>query len=169
MSIKISNYIDVKQRALEMGCNIPTELAILPRNFDSARSRSELYHQNPVPTIRMLWRQAGLTETKIENKGERFPYVKDTGFGGWLGPIIYVSASLLKGNPDIISKALEVIAAYVGAWYRVIPREQKVKLDIVVELANGQGYRRLEYEGDVAGLTQLASSVHEVAGVNKAG
>ncbi|MDY6916559.1 MAG: hypothetical protein SVP26_01240, partial [Chloroflexota bacterium] len=90
MAVEICDYVDVRQRVEELGCNAPTELAVLPRNFDSASSKDELFHQNPVPTMRTLWRRAGLTETRIEREGERFPYVKDTEFGGWLGPIIFV-------------------------------------------------------------------------------
>lgn len=169
MAVEICDYVDVRQRAAELGCNAPTELAILPRNFDSARSKDELAHQNPVPTIRTLWRRAGIAETRIEREGDRFPYVKDPEFGGWLGPVIFVGAPLLERSPDVVSRALEVISAYIGGWYAVIAREQKVRLDIVVECTGGSGYKRIAYEGDVAGLTQLPPVVLEVAGVDKVG
>ncbi len=164
MSVETSDYIDVKQRALELGCNVPTELAILPRNFDVAKSKDELVHQNPVPTIRVLWRRSGISETRIEKQGDRFPYVKEKGFGGWLGPIIFVGSSLLKQNPDAISPALGVISNYLAGWYRVIAAEQKVKLDIVVEQAEGGGYKRIEYEGDVEGLKELPPLIIKLGG-----
>jgi len=163
MSIEISDYVDVKQRAAELGCNAPTELALLPRNFDSAGSKQELAHQNPVPTIRVLWRRAGIAETRIEKEGDRFPYVKEKEFGGWLGPVIFVGASLLARDPDALSTGLGIIADYLGGWYAVLATEQKVKLDIVVERPGGGGCKRVAYEGDVAGLRGLAAEVLEVA------
>ena len=164
MPVDISDYIDVKQRALELGCNVPTELAILPRNFDVAKSKDELVHQNPVPTIRVLWRRAGISETRIEKEGDRFPYVKEKEFGGWLGPVIFVGSSLLKQSPEAVSLALGVISNYLAGWYSVIGGEQKVKLDIVVEQTEGGGYKRIEYEGDVEGLKELPPIVRRVGG-----
>ena len=155
MSIEISDYVDVKQRAAELGCNVPTELALLPRNFDSAGSKEELAHQNPVPTIRVLWRREGIAETRIEKEGDRFPYVKEKEFGGWLGPVIFVGSSLLTRDPDALSTALGIIADYIGGWYAVLPTQQKVKLDIVVEPPGGGVCKRIEYEGDVEGLRGL--------------
>ena len=164
MSIEISDYVDVKRRAEELGCNVPTELAILPRNFDSAGSKGELVHQNPVPTIRVLWRRAGLSETRIEKQGDRFPFVKEKEFGGWLGPVIFVGSSLLTREPDALSVALGVIAGYIGGWYAMLSTEQKVKLDVVVELPGDGGYKRIEYEGDVEGLRGLPPVALELGG-----
>lgn len=162
MSVETFEYVDVKQRAAELGCNAPIGLAILPRNFDSAGSKADLVHQNPVPTIRVLWRRAGLTETRIEQQGDRFPFVKDEGFGGWLGPVIFVGSSLLKEDADAVSRAIGVIADFLTGWYAVVSAEQKVKLDIVVERHGGGGYRHIEYLGDVEGLRKLPHLVLEI-------
>ena len=164
MPIETSDYIDVKQRALELGCNVPTELAILPRNFDVAKSRDELVHQNPVPTIRVLWRRVGISETRIEKQGDKFPYVKEKEFGGWLGPVIFIGSSLLVQNPEAVSLALEIISNYLAGWYSVIGGEQKVKLDIVVEQTEGGVYKRIEYEGDAEGLKELPPIVIKLGG-----
>jgi hypothetical protein len=42
---------------------IPTSLALLPINFDTANSKDELVHEDTVLTIRKLWRQAGIIGT----------------------------------------------------------------------------------------------------------
>ena len=162
MSVEVSDYVDVKQRAAELGCNVPTGLAILPRNFDTAASKADLAHQNPVPTIRVLWRKAELIETRIEQQGDRFPFVKDTEFGGWLGPVVFVGSSLLAGDPDAVSRAIGIIADYLTGWYAVVSAEQKVKLDIVVELGGGAGCKRIDYLGDVEGLRELPPLVLKV-------
>ena len=55
--LQVSHYIDVKKRAQELGCNIPTSIALLPRNFEISASKEELIHESTTPTVRVLWRK----------------------------------------------------------------------------------------------------------------
>jgi len=68
VTIEVTDYINVKERARELGCQVPTELTLLPVNFETANFKDELIDAELVTTIRSLWRQAGLSETRIENK-----------------------------------------------------------------------------------------------------
>jgi len=162
MTIQMYEYIDVKKRAAELQLNIPTELALLPRNFDVAESKEELLHEGSVPTIRILWQQSGVTETKLEKPGERFPYAQEKALE-WLGPIIFISAFLLSENPHAISIALNMISSYLKDWFKGVPGSKKVKLDIVVEQTKVKKYKRIHYEGDAHGLNELARIVREVS------
>jgi hypothetical protein len=166
MAIEVSEYVDVKKRALELGCNIPTELALLPRNFEVVKSRDELIHEGSVPTIRVLWRQAGISETKIEKEGDRYSCVQEKAFREWIGPIIFVGISLLSQNPHAISVALGVISNYLTDWFKGIPDNRKiVRQDLVVETIEAKGmiYKRIRYEGDIEGLQQLPEIIREVS------
>jgi hypothetical protein len=126
-----------------------------------AESKGELVHEGSVPTIRVLWRQAGIAETKIEEPGERLSCAQEKAFE-WIGPIIFVSASLLSQNPHVISVALGVVSNYLTDWFKGIPGSKKVRLDVVVEQTEGQTYKRIHYEGDPEGLNELARIVREV-------
>jgi hypothetical protein len=66
MPTTIENYMNIKERALELGCNIPSGLSFLPRNFDSAKLKSELIYESTVSDIRILFRDAKIAETKLE-------------------------------------------------------------------------------------------------------
>lgn len=162
MTIQISEYIDVKKRALELRCNAPSKLAILPRNFKSAKSKDELLHEGSVSTIRVLWRQAGISETRIEKEGERFPVIQEKAFEEWIGPIIFVGASMLSQNPHTISVALEVISNYLTDWFKGVPGDKRVKLDVVVEETKVKVCKRIHYEGNIEGLQELPRIVREV-------
>ena len=166
MAIEVSEYVDVKKRALELGCNAPTELALLPRNFEVAKSKDELVHESSVPTIRVLWRQAGISETRIEKEGDRYLYVQEKAFREWIGPIIFVGVSLLSQNPHAISVALGVISNYLTDWFKGIPYNKRiVKQDLVVETIETKGmtYKRIHYEGGIEGLRQLPEIIREVS------
>jgi hypothetical protein len=160
MSIQITEYIDVSERAKELGCNIPTEIAFLPRNFDTAVARNDLIHEGSVADFRILWRQAGLRETRIEREGERLPQAQEMSFE-WVSPIIFISALYLSQNQQGVSIALNIISNYLTDFFKGIPGKKTVRLDVVVEHTKGKKYLRVHYEGDEQGLSEVSKAIHE--------
>ena len=161
MTIQISEYVNVKKRAEELNCNIPTGIALLPRNFETAESKDELIHESSVPTIRVLWRKEKISETKIEKEEDKFPNAQENAFE-WIGPIIFVSASILSQNPYVLTVGLGVVSNYLTEWFKGIPGDKKVRLDIVIEQAEGKVYKRISYKGEPEGLHELPKIISEV-------
>ncbi len=163
MAIEVSDYPDVGERAEALGCNIPTGLALLPRGFDIASSLDELLHESSVPTVRSLWRQSGIQETKLEAEGQHFPYIEEKS-GEWIGPTIFLASALYTQNPGIIAVALNIISNYLTEHlFKGYPGAPKAKLDIVLENAKGKGAKRIHYEGDPQGLSEVAHIIEEMS------
>jgi hypothetical protein len=159
--IKVSNFLDVKKKAQELGCNIPTSIAILPRNFDSVKSKDELIHEDTAPTVRVLWRQNNIVETPLEYPGEKFPQAAEEALE-WTGPIIFIPTLLISQNPYLITIAINVISNYLTDWFKgILPLERKVKLRVVIETSQGN-YKEIEYEGTEDGLRNLPKIIKEV-------
>lgn len=159
--IKVSDFIDVKKKAQEIGCNIPSHIALLPRNFDTALSKEELIHESTTPTVRVLWRQNGITETPLEQPEEIIPSIVEKAFE-WVGPTIFISAMLLSQNPHLVTVALNVISNYLTEWFRGIPRDsRKAKLSIIIE-TKSELYKKIEYEGPPDGLKDLPEVIREL-------
>ncbi len=164
MTVQVSEYIDVKERCLELGKNVPTGLAILPINFDIVSSKDELVHEDSVSTIRKLWRKAGIDETKIEKDGDKIPYEQRKSFELAL-PTVFISFSLLSQNPGLVSIALNIISNYATDFFKGVAGERKVKLDIVVEQSKTKKCKQIHYEGDIEGLNQLHQLIKELTGL----
>src|SRR5258708_3412630 len=151
MTIEVTNYINIRERALELGCSVPTKLALLPVNFETANSKEELIDEELVTTIRSLWKQAGLLETRIENKN--YPSELKRSLDIAL-PTIFVGVSLLTQEPNTVAIAINIISNYLTDFFKGIPGKHKVKLDIVVEKKENE-YCQLHYEGNEEGLAEL--------------
>ena len=152
MPIKVSKYdINVKERALELGCNVPTGLALLPRNFETAKSKDELEYEGDVDTIRTLWRNAHIEETRIEKEGDKFPYIQYKSFWMWVSPTIFISASLLSQNPYLITLALNVIANYLTDFFKGSVGLKEVKLHFLKENVRGDNIELQRIEFDYTG------------------
>ncbi len=160
MTVQVLEFIDVKERSLELGCNIPTELALLPINFETANSKHELVHEDSVLTIRKLWRKAGVDETKLEKKGEKIPYEQRKSLELAL-PTVFVSFSLLSQDPNLVSVALNIISNYATDFFKGIAGEKKVKFDLAVEQNENGKTKRIHYEGGLEGLNIISEILQE--------
>ena len=116
-------------------------------------------HESSVPTVRVLFRQAGIVETPLEHAGEKYPQIAEKAFGHWIGPILFVSVAALSSNPMLLQLALGILSNYLTDFFKGLPGEQNAKLDIVLETATG--YKGFRYAGPVSGLRDLAAVVHE--------
>ena len=158
---KVVDYFDVKKRALELDCAIPNSLAILPRNFENAKSKVDLVHENTTPTIRILWRQNNIVETPLEKKGENISYVFEESFG-WVSPLIFFTSVFIIQNPYLIDVAIGVISNYLTDWFKGISdKEKKVSLNIVEETRSGS-YKKIDYSGPLEGLQELPAIIRSI-------
>jgi hypothetical protein len=130
MDIQVSVYIDVEKRALDLGLTVPTGIAILPRNFDAAAAADELIHESTAPTIRVLWRQAGVVETRLEKEEMKFPQGAKKSWE-WVGPIIYVSQVML--TDAAIPITINMISSYLYDLWKGHHHDAEITAEFVVE------------------------------------
>src|SRR5262249_19873290 len=159
MSYTISDYCDVGEKAQTLGLNIPEGMAFLPRNFDKATTADDLLHESTVQTVRILFRENGIPETKLERDGQRIPCIQENEFALLL-PTLFVSALILSQNPHLLSIALNIIATYATDFFKGIPVSNKVVLDVVVEDKSRKCSKKVHYEGKIDGLKEIT----EIAG-----
>lgn len=159
MAIAVSEYVNVRERARTLGCREPVQFAILPRNFPVASCREELLHESAATTVRALWQQSGMVETPIEEAEHHFGYVHDKASSTWDGPVIFFSAAVLKGMPEVVAGALGVITNYLAVSLKEERRRREVALGVVLE-GDAGACRLVSYRGDVEGLRLLPGLVY---------
>lgn len=163
MPFTITDYCDVPKRADSLKVNTPTGLALLPRNFADAAAAKDLLHEGSVQTVRSLFRQNNITETRIEKDGQKIPTIHENDFGLTL-PTLFVGYLIWTGNPQLVSIALNIISNYATDFLKGITGKSKVSLEIVVQNKNGKGSKKINYEGDPEGLKEISKIVGKVFG-----
>ncbi|ACF46130.1 conserved hypothetical protein [Prosthecochloris aestuarii DSM 271] len=159
MAFTITEYCDVRDRALAIGLNKPEGLALLPRNFDTASARDDLLHESAVHTVRILFRENDIPETRVEPEGHKIACIQENEFALVL-PTLFVGALLLSQNPHLLSLALNVIANYATDFFKGLPGRNKVVLDVVVEDKTQKRSKKIHYDGAIDGLKEI----NEIAG-----
>jgi hypothetical protein len=68
MTVECSDFINVEDRAKYLGCNVPSGIALLPSNFETAESKDKLVHESNASTVRVLFRNNNIyfERAKIE-------------------------------------------------------------------------------------------------------
>jgi hypothetical protein len=162
MAIEVSEYLDVHKRVLELDCNFPTGIAILPSNFADAKTKGELYNASDASTVRALWKQAGVVESRLEKEGDRFPSLH-LNAAEWYGPAIFVGAQLWNQNPAAVTIALNVISNYLTDWLKGVRGKKDASLDIVVQKTKSGKFVVVKYNGTAEGMKTLPAILREVA------
>jgi len=158
---KVIEFIDIEARCQALGCNVPTGFAILPRNFESAASKSDLIHEDTTPTVRALFAEKGIVETRIEQDGEKLPYFEENSYE-WIGPIIFVGATVFSQNPNLITVGLGVVSNYLTDYFKGRIGEKNAKISLVIPQPNSKKYTRINYDGPVDGIKDLEKLIKEV-------
>jgi len=160
--ICISKVTDVQDTATTLGCRIPTDIALLPRNFFSANSKDELVHERDAITLRIYLRQAQISETSLEGDGESFPEILEHGIVDVVAPVMFITFSAMSQNPHLLSIAIGVLSNYLTDFFKGRLGEKTARVNIVVKTKSGD-YRKVSYEGPVNGLNALSEVVSSVA------
>jgi hypothetical protein len=162
MAATITDFLDVSERAIALGFRPPVGLAILPEYFESASQIADLRHRSEAATVKVLFRTNGLSLDEFLPASSTIPYIQNNNFD-WICPTIFVSSALLSENPMAISVALSVLANYATDFFKGISGRKNIKLNIVVERRGKKSYKKIKYEGDVAGLAELSRIIQEAS------
>jgi hypothetical protein len=161
MSLTVEDFCVVADRAEALGLLYPRGLAILPRNFDSADTLSEIVHEDSTATIRKLFRQQGIQENQVEKPGQKLLRIQENA-ADLLLPTLFVTASLYSENPYLVPLALNILSEYAMDFFKGSLRNRSVDLSVVVERDEKKVSKRIRYKGDVSGMKDLESAVRKL-------
>jgi hypothetical protein len=161
MSITVEDYVQVDERAAELGYSVPTRLAVVPINFETACTRADLCSASHTDTVIKFFKAEGISLDSFLLENEHLSYRVNKHFQ-WLGPTLFIPLALLNENPQIVSLAIGVLSNAITDFFKGIPRQQRnVKLNIVVQ-TNGSGtYKKILYDGDIEGLNSLPKIIRD--------
>lgn len=161
MGVTLHEFSRVVDRASELRCQVPEGLSVIPELFDRATAASELRLRSETATLKALLRENGITLGTIGPADARLPFVQNNAHE-WVGPTLFISFGYLTQHADVIAVALGVISNYVTEFFMGLGGEKKITLSIVVEQPDGT-CKRLSYEGDAEGLSELAKTIREMS------
>jgi hypothetical protein len=152
----------VAERCEALGIGRPVGPAMLPRNFATAEPDDELLAEGADAAIRTLWRQAGVTEDRLDSPEKPFPRLSEH-HADWIGPTVFFSSALLSETPALVSIALGVIANYVTDLFKGIPGKHTARLHVVIEQHDGRCVK-LTYNGPATEIGEILDAVGDIIG-----
>ena len=101
---------------------------------------------------------AGIAESPVEPDGVRIPRRAHRSID-WIGPTIFFAGALMAEHPHVVNVCLNVLSSYVFELFRGRETEVMARLKIAVEGKKGGPANVVEYDGLVAGLSELPKIV----------
>jgi hypothetical protein len=160
MTITVTDYVSVADRIAELGCVVPSGIAVLPDNFAKAATRKDLLFGSEASTLRKLFKNNNFPINDLLPAGERVGAIHNKHFE-W-APLLFISVGLISNDPNAITVALGIIANYATDFFKGMG-SKKVKLSVVVEKKKDRTCKMISYEGDISGLSTLADAIRRIS------
>ncbi len=149
--MRIRDFLDVATRARELGCRIPSGIALLPGNFATAASAAELRYHTAAPEVRSAWLSIGLIDAGPE------PCTA----GLDVSLVAFFGRELRSEPARLVTYALGAVASVLSA-HPGHAGASEIRFDAIVERPGRGSYACIEYRGDACELVALAGRVREV-------
>lgn len=162
METTVDDYLSVADRMAALDCQMPSGLAILPDNFGTANTPADFVYAATATTVRTLFRNHSIPCDDLTSSGERPKYASYKN-AEWVGPVFYISWSLMTDGGAPWLAILEVMKDYLTGYFRGRPAPTTVKLRYIVETKPGHTYKKLDYEGSIDGMDKLPAALRAVA------
>jgi hypothetical protein len=160
--MKIVDYVDVAARARELGCRVPTGIALLPGNFATAANADEFRYHEVAAEVRSAWRRIGLKDTEPQRELRKNAGVNPDASGEPVPLTVFFGLGLV-GNSKAALYALSAVATVLIADPSSA-NAREIRFDGIVERPSNGGYVCLEFRGQPRELIALAKPVHEIWG-----
>lgn len=161
-TITMEDYIDVRARANALGCTLGEGLVFLPDNFASAASANDFVVRGEITTIRKVLNTGGVASAVLSAETARPAGFVHNKSHDWMVPVLFVGSELLKTSPDLLGMAIDLIRDYAAGLLTGGEKDRQAKLEVVVERSKQRSYRKISYEGDVAGLDAVAEMIAKI-------
>lgn len=160
LPMQIVDYVDVAARARELGCRVPTGIALLPGNFATVASAYEFRYHEVAAEVRSAWRRIGLKDTGPHRKLRQNPAVNPDASGRPVPLTVFFGLGL-AGNPEAVLYALSAAATILLAD-PCSANAREVRFDGIVERPSNGGYTCFEFHGQARELIALAKPVRDI-------
>ena len=132
-------------------------------NFGTASTPDDFLYAATATTVRTLCRNHNISCEVLTPSGERARYVS-TKNAEWVGPVFYISWSLLTDGGAPWLATLEIMKDYLTGIFRGRPEPAVIKLSYIVETKPGSTCKKLDYEGSIEGMDKLPAILRAIAG-----
>ena len=156
LTIQMTDYLDVRERARALGLIEPEGLVFLPRNFDEAQTIEELVYEGSLPDVRLLLREAGVETTKLEPNGTKPKLVIENAYE-WTLPTMFIGGAVApyRSNPDLVKSIVSKLWDHSKIVFAAVTGRTRIKWNIIIEVERAKKTQKLSYEGPAEELEKV--------------
>lgn len=157
----ISDFIDVRSRASDLGLEQPADLALLPCDYELLEPGGIITIAPEAATLRKLLSKAGVA-VQVLGAGSSFgTRIRKSGELVW--PIMFIGVGAWMSHPLAVQVVLDVMSSMAADMLRGVVPKRNVHVAFAVECKSRGTTKRLEYDGPPDGLRHLEVAIRRLA------
>lgn len=131
----------------------PNKISLLPSDFDSDPS-SGRYHSNTLS----FFKHSGST-LNLSFLNEPTMLLEQRS-GEWFAPAMLITSQFMASHPNVVSIACNLVSSYIYDIFKGTAKP-KVRMTVLCERKGTSKVFRIDYEGDVEGLSSLQTAIEK--------
>jgi hypothetical protein len=162
MALTVSDYIDVRQRAKELGLKEPSVAVFLPRNFMDVATKGELVYEDSLPDVKALFREAGIEFGKLECDDTKPILVKENSFD-WILPTVFFTVAAYRANPDIFKTIVAKVWEHSKVVFTAVTGRSRIKWNVIIEYDGMKRTKMVSFDGAAEQFPQIREFIEKIA------
>lgn len=151
---RVTGYVDVHAQARNLGLTEVEGAAILPRNFATAGSRSDLSHESSASTMRKLLAQEGLHVTQVQPAdGGRLPLTLEFDDQSIIPLVVFCAECFSVAG--LVGTVVRALLSWAGS-------RTKIRFRCVVQRASDASFVHLDWSGPPACAPDVEAVIQEL-------
>ena len=142
MSNKVEPYTDLENTINRQKIKSDKKICFLPESIAEAEDPSKFIYPGTTTDLGKVLKAENIV---IEYLTDDRPLLRSRKYADWVGPTIFIGASLLTENSNLIGISLNLISSCLYDFFKGTINDKKVKLDIVIERKKQQEFQKISY------------------------
>lgn len=163
METIISNCDNLKERFSRLLASEQDVITIVPKNLMNIEANYQFVYRESTKDIVKLFSSNSIDlDSYSRNKSSKF--YKHEHSAEWIGPTLFLGATLLSENSNVISVALSVIANFITDLFKGKAPDTTFKMEFIIETKKNKSFKKLFFEGkptDIDKLIKLIKEIHD--------
>lgn len=156
MNYKTEPYNQLVDSISKHAIDLDKGVYFIPENVFDTEETSNFIYSETTSDLRKIFKKENV---QVHYLTEDKPLLRSRKGADWYGPTLLFGLSVIVDNPHLIGISLNLVSSYLYDFFKGKIGDKSVKFEVVVECKKKEEFKKINYEGPVEGIAELAKVV----------
>ena len=156
MNYKTEPYNQLVDSISKHAIDLDKGVYFIPENVFDTEETSNFIYSETTSDLRKIFKK---NNAQIHYLTDDKPLLRYRKGADWFGPTLLFSLSVIANDPHLIGISLNLVSSYLYDLFKGKAGDKSVKFEVVVECKKKEEFKKINYEGPIEGIAELAKVV----------